>query len=86
MDDDGMPARTANEFVHGLNTTWAVIQTGLNRWKVEDLAEGFHWPGSGQSRSYKRGWIIWHVLEHDIHHGGELSFMLGAHNIPAIDL
>ena len=23
------------------------------------------------------GWIIWHVLEHEIHHRGELSLMLG---------
>ena len=23
------------------------------------------------------GWIIWHVLEHEIHHRGELSFILG---------
>jgi uncharacterized damage-inducible protein DinB len=23
------------------------------------------------------GWIIWHVLEHEIHHRGELSLILG---------
>ena len=23
------------------------------------------------------GWIIWHVLEHEIHHRGELSMALG---------
>jgi uncharacterized damage-inducible protein DinB len=33
-----------------------------------------------------RQWIIWHVLEHDIHHGGELSFLLGMYGVPAIDL
>ena len=26
---------------------------------------------------YKLGWIIWHVIEHEIHHRGELSLMLG---------
>ncbi len=31
-------------------------------------------------------WIIWHVLEHDIHHGGELSSILGAHGVAAVDL
>jgi uncharacterized damage-inducible protein DinB len=25
---------------------------------------------------YKLGWIIWHVVEHEIHHRGELSLML----------
>ena len=28
-------------------------------------------------QSLKLGWIIWHVLEHEIHHRGELSFALG---------
>ena len=26
---------------------------------------------------FKLGWIIWHVLEHEIHHRGELSLILG---------
>jgi uncharacterized damage-inducible protein DinB len=27
--------------------------------------------------SFQLGWIIWHVLEHEIHHRGELSLILG---------
>lgn len=27
--------------------------------------------------TFSLGWIIWHVLEHEIHHRGELSLMLG---------
>ena len=27
--------------------------------------------------TFKLSWIIWHVLEHEIHHRGELSLMLG---------
>jgi uncharacterized damage-inducible protein DinB len=23
------------------------------------------------------GWVVWHVLEHEIHHRGELSLILG---------
>lgn len=30
-----------------------------------------------QGETYKLGWIIWHVLEHEIHHRGELSLALG---------
>ncbi len=30
-------------------------------------------------------WIIWHVLEHDIHHGAELSYILGAHGLAGVD-
>ena len=31
-----------------------------------------------------REWMIWHVLEHEIHHGGELSVALGTHGLPGI--
>jgi uncharacterized damage-inducible protein DinB len=27
--------------------------------------------------SFSLGWIIWHVIEHEIHHRGELSLALG---------
>jgi uncharacterized damage-inducible protein DinB len=27
--------------------------------------------------AHPRQWIVWHVLEHEIHHGGELSLALG---------
>ncbi|GHO47014.1 DinB family protein [Ktedonospora formicarum] len=30
--------------------------------------------------------IIWGVLEHDIHHGSEISTILGAHGLPVVDL
>jgi len=33
-----------------------------------------------------RGWIIWHVIEHDLHHGGELSYSLGAHGLAGLNL
>jgi len=31
-------------------------------------------------------WIIWGVLEHDIHHGSEISTTLGVHGLPVLDL
>ena len=30
-----------------------------------------------------RAWIVWHVLEHDLHHGGEISHTLGMHGLQA---
>ena len=30
--------------------------------------------------------IIWGVLEHDIHHGSEISTILGVHGLPVVDL
>ncbi|MGB3714538.1 MAG: DinB family protein [Candidatus Promineifilaceae bacterium] len=32
------------------------------------------------------GWIIWHVLEHEIHHRGELSLILGMFGRAGLDV
>jgi uncharacterized damage-inducible protein DinB len=32
---------------------------------------------TADGQSYRLGWIIWHVVEHEIHHRGELSLALG---------
>jgi uncharacterized damage-inducible protein DinB len=84
-DDDGAPARSAGEFVGGLETTWALIKGALDRWTTADLTLIFERPGD-PARTYTRQWVIWHVIEHDLHHGGELSFALGMRGLPAIDL
>jgi hypothetical protein len=38
-------------------------------------------------RAHQRGWVVWHVLKHDLHHGGEIGFSLGLslglHGLPA---
>jgi uncharacterized damage-inducible protein DinB len=42
---------------------------------------------SGEVRPARsRQWIIWHVLEHDIHHGSEISTILGVHGLPIVEL
>ena len=33
-----------------------------------------------------RQWTIWRVMNHDIHHGGELSLMLGLQGVEAFEL
>jgi hypothetical protein len=30
--------------------------------------------------------VIWGTLEHDIHHGSEVSTTLGVHGLPVLDL
>jgi uncharacterized damage-inducible protein DinB len=51
-----------------------------------DLEQVFPHPDGGDRPARSRQWMIWHVLEHDIHHGGELSSILGAHGLAAVDL
>ncbi|MFZ2096826.1 MAG: DinB family protein [Anaerolineales bacterium] len=46
----------------------------LNSLDESDLDKQFRTP---DGHAYNLGWIIWHVLEHEIHHRGELSLALG---------
>ena len=86
-DNDGASPRTAAELVEGLEVTWRVIAGCLDRWTVEDLAETFTLERPNRPLIPRsRGWILWHVLEHDIHHGGEVSLTLGSHGLPALAL
>lgn len=88
-DDPGQPARSAAELLSGLETTWQVIQDALHRWTIADLEEIFHDTnenGEEEEEALTRQWVIWHLIEHDVHHGGEISFVLGMHGLTAIDL
>ena len=40
----------------------------------------------GERYADSRQWIIWHLIEHELHHGGELSLTLGVHGLAAPDL
>ena len=84
--DDAQP-RTAAELIDGLERTWAMIAGCLARWTVADLDKDVHLSAPETDPSTRtRQWIIWHVIEHDLHHGGELSLTLGNHGLTAPDL
>ncbi|HEU5377513.1 MAG TPA: DinB family protein [Ktedonobacteraceae bacterium] len=86
-DSSGQPVRSAAELVNGLTATWQVLQEALQRWTLADLEETFHdTDENGEEETFTRQWVIWHLIEHDLHHGGEISFSLGMHGIHAIDL
>jgi uncharacterized damage-inducible protein DinB len=84
-DDEDRP-RTASELVEGLNVTWDVIHACLTRWTSEDLSAAFTRQRPSGERTVGRGWVVWHVLEHDIHHGGEISQILGCYGLPPLDV
>lgn len=88
-EGDEAESRSAADIVHGLEATWSLVDSCLLRWSDTDLEVRFQRPlpnAAGEKPWRDRRYIIWHVAEHDLHHGGELSFSLGMHGIPAIDL
>jgi uncharacterized damage-inducible protein DinB len=86
-DRQGMPSRSAAELVHGLETTWRGMQDAIARWTPADWQQTY--PGDdtdGEPAIITRQWVIWHLIEHDLHHGGEISLTLGMHGLPAPNL
>lgn len=81
------PDRTAAELARGLDETWAFIEARLQRWTPTDCAMTFPDEGNdGQIYQVSRSWVIYHVLEHDLHHGSEASLILSMNGLRGIDL
>jgi len=55
----------------------------LAKFTLEDFDRRYELP---QGQTLPLGWIIWHVLEHEIHHRGELSFILGTLGREGLDV
>jgi uncharacterized damage-inducible protein DinB len=82
------PERSGAELASGLRDSWQVLREALRGWTPADLAYGVPntRPEPGEPETFTRQWIIWHLIEHDLHHGGEISQLLGINRLPAPDL
>ncbi len=85
-DRTGMKERSAQEIVSGLEATWNGMHEAIGRWSAEDWEKT--WPGEDddEPKVLTRQWVIWHLIEHDVHHGGEISITLGVHGVAALEL
>jgi uncharacterized damage-inducible protein DinB len=86
-EDDERHPRSASELAEALERTWAMIDECLRRWSADDLAAEFsRTRRNGQVETFTRAWVVWHLIEHDLHHGGEISQILGTNGIAAPEL
>jgi uncharacterized damage-inducible protein DinB len=76
-DRQGQAVRNAAELVYGLEVTWTMMQDASSRWTPTDLVAPIVVPWVGPEYPISRAWVPWHLLEHDLHHGGELTHSLG---------
>lgn len=85
-DRRGARPRSADELVSGLEITLRGIHEAVARFTPEAWQQT--WPGEDDSEPevITRQWIIWHLIEHDLYHGGEISLTLGAHRLRGIAL
>jgi uncharacterized damage-inducible protein DinB len=85
-DRPGMPIRTTTELVNAMETTWQLMQREIAKWTPEDWQKTYPGEEPEEPALITRRWVIWHLIEHDLHHGGEVSLTLGMHGVPAPDL
>jgi uncharacterized damage-inducible protein DinB len=86
-EDDERQPRTAAELTEAFERTWRMIDESLHRWSAEDLEVEFsRTRRNGEVETFTRAWVVWHLIEHDLHHGGEISQILGTNGIPAPEL
>jgi uncharacterized damage-inducible protein DinB len=77
------PVPSTAELVQGLDGTWQLMAACLACWSPAEMQQTFPDEWEGQHVELSRAWVVWHVLEHDLHHGGEVSFILGMHGLQA---
>jgi len=85
-DEPGSPPRSAAELVRGLDETWTFIRSRLQRWSPADYAMTFPDEVDGETVQVSRSWVIYHVLEHDLHHGSEVSLILGMYGLQPLEI
>jgi len=83
-EDDESHPRTAPEIVDAFHLTWAMVAGCVERWTADDIAEEI--PQRNADRTTTRGWVLWHLMEHEAHHGGAISVVLGVNGLPGLDL
>jgi uncharacterized damage-inducible protein DinB len=82
-DAPDAPARSIAELLAGFDLTWEVIRDGLSRWSAADLQHTFPLEDDEQRADLSRSYVLWHMLQHDLLHGGELAITLGVHGMVA---
>jgi uncharacterized damage-inducible protein DinB len=85
-EDDLDHPRSAPELVVALETTGAIIDRCLDTWTVDMLEVEFERRYGAIRQLHMRRSILLRLLSHDAFHSGEISQLLGANGLPAIDL
>lgn len=78
--------RSGEELAWALDSTWAVIQGCLERWPIDDLGLTATRLRAGVEQVHSRTSVLNRLLTHEAFHAGEISQILGANGLPAIDL
>lgn len=84
--EEAVPMGSAADLIDWLELTWQPINAALNQWTVEDLSVTFRHRFMGKDYAVSRQWVLWRIMAHDIHHGGQLAMMLAMQGLETMEL
>lgn len=85
-EDDLDHPRSAAALAVAFERTWRMTDDCLRRWTAQDLQVEFSRQRGGRTQTFTRGWVIWHLIEHELQHGAEIAVILRAHGLATLDL
>lgn len=85
-EDDEAHPRSGEELAWALDSTWEVVRDCLERWTADDLDRTAVRVRDGVTYLYSRASVLNRLCSHDAFHAGEISQLLGRHDLPPIDL
>jgi uncharacterized damage-inducible protein DinB len=86
-EDDETHPRSGDELRWALDTTWALVAGVLGRWTVDSLDQAaVRMRADGTPQVHTRASVLNRMMSHDAFHAGEISQLLGLHQLPPIDL
>lgn len=85
-DDDLDTVFGPADLVHALTSTFTMVDTCLDTWTIESLAEEIRRPDFGPDWVHTRGSVIQRVFTHDAYHAGQLSQTLGINGLPKVEI
>ncbi len=86
IGDENVIADRKDEILNWLELSWQMVANALSQWTVDDLWLTFEQEFRGVNYQVPYQWVIWRIISHDMHHGGELSLALGMQGIKSVEL
>jgi len=77
--------RGAGEVLHALRSSWAIVESCLDRWTEPMLGESFERRFGDIVQHHTRASVLTRLVTHDGYHAGEISLTLGMHGRATVD-
>ena len=68
--------RSRRELLHWLGVSWQMVNNCIESWDAAEMNSTTIQPYGGKQYVVPKQWVVFRILAHDIHHGGQLSMLL----------